>query len=66
GLRKIILQIDSTTIIVLLTSEPDTNHQHGAETLMFWDFRNLDWSLVVKHTYKEDNHAADFLAKHGL
>ncbi|CAN1150624.1 hypothetical protein LINPERPRIM_LOCUS18101 [Linum perenne] len=33
---------------------------------MFWDFRNLDWSLVVKHTYKEDNHAADFLAKHGL
>ncbi|CAN1335133.1 hypothetical protein LINPERPRIM_LOCUS36647, partial [Linum perenne] len=31
----------------------------------FQELRSRDWSLVIKHTYREGNRAADYLASIG-
>ncbi|CAN1355243.1 hypothetical protein LINPERPRIM_LOCUS43655 [Linum perenne] len=56
---QIFLQMDSWTSILLLTSEADTDHQHGMETLRFRELQNWDWD---DHNYREGNCTIDFLA----
>ncbi|CAN1147223.1 Putative ribonuclease H protein At1g65750, partial [Linum perenne] len=65
GFRKVLLQMDSQTTISLLTNGNDTNHQHGMEVLRFMELRERDWTVEVRQTYREGNHAADFLASSG-
>ncbi|CAN1164087.1 Putative ribonuclease H protein At1g65750, partial [Linum perenne] len=62
GYRRVVLQMDSSTAISLLTSVGDTSHQHGMEVLQFRELCRKDWLIQIKHTYREGNHAADFLA----
>ncbi|CAN1827389.1 hypothetical protein LINPERHAP1_LOCUS31921 [Linum perenne] len=35
------------------------------EVIQFKELRNRDWTIQIQHTYKEGNHAADFLASLG-
>ncbi|CAN1177272.1 Putative ribonuclease H protein At1g65750 [Linum perenne] len=63
GYRKVLLQLDSQTAITLLSNEVGARHQHALETATtFTELRNRDWELVIKHTYREGNRAADYLA----
>ncbi|CAN1130091.1 Putative ribonuclease H protein At1g65750, partial [Linum perenne] len=65
GFRRIILQMDSMAAISLLFNGDEIRHQHRMETFEFQDLRRMDWDLVIKHTYREGNHATDFLASIG-
>ncbi|CAN1819554.1 Putative ribonuclease H protein At1g65750, partial [Linum perenne] len=65
GCRKVLLQMDSQSAISLLTNGTDTNHQHGMEALRFAELQSRDWTVEVRHTYREGYHAADFLASSG-
>ncbi|CAN1787029.1 Putative ribonuclease H protein At1g65750 [Linum perenne] len=65
GFRKVILQLDSKVAISLLTNITDSSHQHGLEILQFKELCQREWLVEVKHTYREGNHAADFLASIG-
>ncbi|CAN1788686.1 Cytochrome c-type biogenesis protein CcmE homolog, mitochondrial [Linum perenne] len=62
GFRKVVLQVDSKTAISLMTSGKETTHHHGLESIKLHDLLNRDWTVKVLHTYREGNHAADFLA----
>ncbi|CAN1788760.1 Putative ribonuclease H protein At1g65750 [Linum perenne] len=65
GHRNVILRVDSRAAISLLTSESETPHQHTMESMEFQDLQRRDWRLVVEHTFREGNRAADFLASLG-
>ncbi|CAN1809883.1 Putative ribonuclease H protein At1g65750, partial [Linum perenne] len=62
GYRKVLIQLDSQTTITLLSSGVRARHQHALETANLEELRNRDWQLVIKHTYREGNRAADYLA----
>ncbi|CAN1186300.1 hypothetical protein LINPERHAP2_LOCUS38058 [Linum perenne] len=47
--------------VKLLTNEGDADHQHGMETIQFHELQSRCWEVIVKHTYREWNCAADFL-----
>ncbi|CAN1824284.1 Putative ribonuclease H protein At1g65750 [Linum perenne] len=65
GYRKILLRLDSKAAISLLTGAKDTSHQHGMEVIEYRELCQRDWLIQIKHTYREGNHAADFLASMG-
>ncbi|CAN1779199.1 Putative ribonuclease H protein At1g65750 [Linum perenne] len=65
GHRNVILRVDSRAAISLLTRESETPHQHTMESMEFQDLQRRDWRLVVEHTFREGNRAADFLASLG-
>ncbi|CAN1149389.1 Putative ribonuclease H protein At1g65750, partial [Linum perenne] len=65
GFRQVVLLMDSKAAISLLEKGQDTAHQHGMEVLQFRELYDRDWTVRIKHTYREGNHAADFLASIG-
>ncbi|CAN1160141.1 Putative ribonuclease H protein At1g65750 [Linum perenne] len=64
-LKKLRLQLDSKAAIALLNNGNDTSHQNELEVLQFMDLCQRDWLVEIKHTYREGNHVADFLASIG-
>ncbi|CAN1186558.1 Putative ribonuclease H protein At1g65750 [Linum perenne] len=62
GYRKVLLQLDSQAAITLLTDARNTRHLHALETDRFQELQSREWELVIKHTYREGNRAADYLA----
>ncbi|CAN1781429.1 Putative ribonuclease H protein At1g65750 [Linum perenne] len=65
GFRKVVLQMDSLNAIALLSAEDESTHQHGMKTAQFRELCARDWRVEVCHTYREGNHAADYLASIG-
>ncbi|CAN1130132.1 Putative ribonuclease H protein At1g65750 [Linum perenne] len=65
GYRKVILQMDSQAAISILLDNSSVNHNHGMEVIEFQELKRRSWELVIKHTYREGNRAADFLANIG-
>ncbi|CAN1732206.1 Putative ribonuclease H protein At1g65750 [Linum perenne] len=65
GYRKVLLQLDSQAVITLLTDARNTRHLHVLETDRFKELQSREWELVIKHTYREGNRAADYLASIG-
>ncbi|CAN1756558.1 Putative ribonuclease H protein At1g65750 [Linum perenne] len=65
GYRNVVLQLDSIATLTLLQNDNSTNHQHGMESLLFRELRDRDWTVITKHTYREGNHAVDYLASMG-
>ncbi|CAN1134070.1 hypothetical protein LINPERPRIM_LOCUS16317 [Linum perenne] len=61
GYRKVLLQLDSHAAITLLSNEDYARHQHALETASFTELRDRDWELVIRHTYRGGNRAADYL-----
>ncbi|CAN1776652.1 Putative ribonuclease H protein At1g65750 [Linum perenne] len=65
GLRCIELQMDSKAAIELFLSSGEPLHQHAGEVLSFRELRARDWSITIRHVYREGNKAANFLASRG-
>ncbi|CAN1156960.1 Putative ribonuclease H protein At1g65750 [Linum perenne] len=65
-LRKVELQVDSTTIINLIEADNEPRHQHAMEVLDLRELLHHEWEVRLMHVYKEGNHAADFLAGIGF
>ncbi|CAN1149044.1 Putative ribonuclease H protein At1g65750 [Linum perenne] len=62
GQRKVVLQVDSRAAIQLLQEEGVPMHNHAMEVYDFCELLERDWEVSIRHTYREGNHAADFLA----
>ncbi|CAN1141544.1 hypothetical protein LINPERPRIM_LOCUS25556 [Linum perenne] len=65
GHRRVAIQLDSLFAISLLSTKNDLMHQHGMETAQFQELYSRDCTVQLKHTYKEGNHAVDYLASIG-
>ncbi|CAN1800305.1 Putative ribonuclease H protein At1g65750 [Linum perenne] len=66
GYRKLEIQMDSTAAVaILLDKESTLSHQYALEALEFKDWLQRDWTVTIKHIYREANHAADYLANLG-
>ncbi|CAN1840954.1 Putative ribonuclease H protein At1g65750 [Linum perenne] len=65
GHRKILVQTDSRTALALLTDPGEVTHNHSLEVLQFRELLTREWEVILKHVYREANHAADFLANPG-
>ncbi|CAN1748538.1 Putative ribonuclease H protein At1g65750 [Linum perenne] len=66
GYRRLEVQLDSSAAVaILLNQETSLAHQYALEV---WEFRDLiqrEWTVNVRHVYREANHAADYLASIG-
>ncbi|CAN1310046.1 Putative ribonuclease H protein At1g65750 [Linum perenne] len=65
-LRKVELQLDSTTSINLIEADNKPRHQHAMEVLDLRELLHHEWEVRLMHVYKEGNHDADFLAGIGF
>ncbi|CAN1186113.1 Putative ribonuclease H protein At1g65750 [Linum perenne] len=65
GFRNVVLQIDSVAVLSLFLNGNEERHQHVLEVARFREFRDRNWNLVIQHTYREGNKAADYLASIG-
>ncbi|CAN1783047.1 Putative ribonuclease H protein At1g65750, partial [Linum perenne] len=66
GFNKVEVQIDSQAAVAILTDKSEVlNHSYALEVLEFRDWLRKDWSITIKHVYREANHAADYLASTG-
>ncbi|CAN1138870.1 Putative ribonuclease H protein At1g65750 [Linum perenne] len=65
GYRNVIAQLDSRAAILILNSEDGVSNQFALEKAQFQELRGRGWNLVIKHTYREGNRAADYLASIG-
>ncbi|CAN0904227.1 Putative ribonuclease H protein At1g65750, partial [Linum grandiflorum] len=65
GCRKVVAFIDSQAALDLFLQEGDIHHTHQAEVLTFRELLSRDWEVVLKHTFREANQAADHLASIG-
>ncbi|CAN1152639.1 Putative ribonuclease H protein At1g65750 [Linum perenne] len=65
GHRKVIIQTDSKAALILLSAEADAAHHPSMEVNQFREPLARDWEVILKHIYREGNHAADYLANLG-
>ena len=63
GLRKIILESDSTCVIDLLENSLDVNHQDYSLLKEIKDLMGRDWEVMLSFVNRASIRAADFLAK---
>ncbi|CAI0378945.1 unnamed protein product [Linum tenue] len=65
GYRKVLLQLDSTTAINILSSHDHTEHRYRNLVLQFQGLIQRNWEVRISHIYREGNKVADFLANTG-
>ncbi|CAI0422377.1 unnamed protein product [Linum tenue] len=65
GHRKVLLQLDSTTAINILTSQDQTEHRYHNLVFQFQRLLQQNWEVRISHIYRESNKVADFLANKG-
>ncbi|CAN1163947.1 Putative ribonuclease H protein At1g65750, partial [Linum perenne] len=65
GYKQIILRMDSTSTISILTDKGNAEHQHELEVLAFRELCSRNWRVKIEHTYREGNYAANHLASLG-
>ncbi|CAN1783089.1 Putative ribonuclease H protein At1g65750, partial [Linum perenne] len=64
GLRKIVVQSDSSTSISILQSV-DTNHQHAILVADFQELKSRNWDISIVHVFRESELLANSLAAKG-
>ncbi|KAK9291995.1 hypothetical protein L1049_019947 [Liquidambar formosana] len=62
GYCRIQVAIDSAVVVLLLKQNIDSCSPHGPIVAACQKLLRLDWECSISHTYREGNHAADFLA----
>ncbi|CAN1184990.1 Putative ribonuclease H protein At1g65750 [Linum perenne] len=65
GYMKVLVQIDSLSTISLISGAAGLDHQHAMEVAEFHELQRRDWTIVLRHTYREGNHVADYLTSIG-
>ncbi|CAN0913921.1 Putative ribonuclease H protein At1g65750 [Linum grandiflorum] len=58
--------LNSQTAVQLFSQTGEITHSHQAEVLTFRELLSRNWVVVLRHTYREANQAADHLASRGL
>ncbi|CAI0436929.1 unnamed protein product [Linum tenue] len=64
GIRKVILQTDSTTALSLIDSATP-HHSHYSQVAAIRRWLQRDWQVRPQHVYREANVVVDFLANRG-
>ncbi|CAN0904536.1 Putative ribonuclease H protein At1g65750 [Linum grandiflorum] len=65
GVSNLEVQLDSLTAISLFQEQGSCDHQHAVLVLKFRKLVTRNWSVRLRHVYREANQAADFLAALG-
>ncbi|KAK9266191.1 hypothetical protein L1049_003437 [Liquidambar formosana] len=65
GLKQIILELDAEAVITVLIQGVNPSHPCGAIVQDCRDLMNRDWRCEIRHTHREANMCAEFLAKVG-
>ncbi|CAN1184265.1 Putative ribonuclease H protein At1g65750 [Linum perenne] len=65
GYRRVLVQMDSAEAIAILEAKGEIDHQHAMEVIQYRELLTRDWTVKIKHIYREANKAADSLANRG-
>ncbi|KAI9193852.1 hypothetical protein LWI28_000667 [Acer negundo] len=65
GFRKVIIESDSQTTVLLVSSKSPLNHPLFILIQECRYLMNHDWSCNIHHVYRESNRVVDCLAKLG-
>ncbi|CAN1265967.1 Putative ribonuclease H protein At1g65750, partial [Linum perenne] len=63
--RKVHLQIDSSTSVLAITNPQQDNSRHGHILQHIRQLMQRNWTVTVSHIFRERNRVADLLAHHG-
>ncbi|CAI0544920.1 unnamed protein product [Linum tenue] len=68
GHRKVLLRLDSTTALAILTGKDQESRRYHNLTRRFQNLLQRNWEVHLSHSYRECNKAADYLANkaHGF
>ncbi|CAN1152796.1 hypothetical protein LINPERHAP2_LOCUS18981 [Linum perenne] len=55
GYKKVLVQMDSRAAIALLQDPNHVTHHHSIEVLQFRDLLTKDWTVEIRHIYREGN-----------
>ncbi|CAN1147342.1 Putative ribonuclease H protein At1g65750 [Linum perenne] len=61
GYKSMELQLDSRSAISILEVAEEPLHHHVMEVLKFRDLRIRNWTMLMRHVYREENKAANYL-----
>ncbi|CAI0468084.1 unnamed protein product [Linum tenue] len=65
GYRKVLLQLDSTTAINIITSHEQTEDRYHNLIQQLQGLIHRNWEVRISHIYREGNKVVDFLANKG-
>ncbi|CAN1810183.1 hypothetical protein LINPERHAP1_LOCUS25828, partial [Linum perenne] len=63
GFHKVAFRVDSRSILALILAAETPTHQHVGDISTLRHLIHRDWEVTTTHTYREGNHAADYLTK---
>ncbi|CAN1160447.1 Putative ribonuclease H protein At1g65750, partial [Linum perenne] len=63
--RKVHLQIDSSSSVLAITNPHQVDHRHGHILQHIRNLMQRNWTVTVSHIFRERNRVADLLAHHG-
>jgi ribonuclease HI len=66
GFKHVVCLSDSTIVIDLIQKDLNVHHKYGNLVMAIKHLLRRDWVVSLRHTLREGNAAADFLAKKGL
>ncbi|KAF7841449.1 ribonuclease H [Senna tora] len=64
GMKKVIMETDSTEAFDFAQDFYDKNHPLRFLAEKIKEYKDKNWQVVLKHTFRETNRVADFLAKY--
>jgi ribonuclease HI len=65
GFKHVLCHSDSTTVVDLIQKDLNVHHKYGNLIMAIKQLLRRDWVVSLRHTLREGNAAADFLAKKG-
>ncbi|KAH9716124.1 reverse transcriptase domain-containing protein [Citrus sinensis] len=66
GFRRIQVGVDNKSVVHLVTMASVPDNENATLIKAIRDLLERDWSVQLKHVYREANYAADFLASYSL
>ncbi|CAN1197414.1 Putative ribonuclease H protein At1g65750 [Linum perenne] len=65
GFMKIHLQLDSLAAITASLGDHEEDSRHGRTVLRYRELLSREWEVDLRHVYREENRAANYLATLG-
>ena len=61
--RRLIIELDSLKVYRWIRGLEEINNSLTNVIQEYYDYLNKDWSISIKHVYRDGNQVADMMAK---
>ncbi|CAN1781814.1 Putative ribonuclease H protein At1g65750 [Linum perenne] len=65
GIRKLEIQTDSLCVVTILSQMVNPDHYHATIVAGYKRLLERNWTIILKHIFREANHLANSIASKG-